>query len=140
MNSDRFMTYHSLWTTADLATMLSCPALSMNATTYQDHLIPLPPLYHHTHQMSSLTYNIHDHPRTLASHTHHDLLLHLIFVCYQFVQFDSLLYCLVFSLFCLIYLFKNFQPVFVFSLLPYAKYIINPANWVNFMFKPVKII
>ena len=72
--------------------------------------------------MSSLTYNIHDHPRTLASYTHHDLLLHLINVCYQFVQFDSLLYRLVFFLFCLIYLFKDFQLVFVFSLLPYAKY------------------
>ena len=31
-------------------------ALSTKATTYQDHLIPLPPLYHHTHQVSSLTY------------------------------------------------------------------------------------
>ena len=98
-------------------------ALSMNATTYQDHLIPLPPLFHHTHQVSPLTYNIHDRPLTLASHTlHHDLLLHLIVVRYQFVQFDSLLYRLVFFLFCLIYLFKNFQPVFVFSLLLYAIY------------------
>ena len=63
--------------------------LSMDATTYQDHLIPLPPLYHNTHQVSSLTYNMHDRPWTLASHTHHDLLLHLIVVRYQFVQFDS---------------------------------------------------
>ena len=45
-----------------------------------DHLVPLPPLYHHIHQVSSLTYNIRDRTWTLASHTHThiDSLFHLI--------------------------------------------------------------
>ena len=105
-------------TTADLATTPPRPWLLL-PPRWSDTLTTLIPSYPPSEFLR--TYNKHDRTWTLVSHTHAPRFTpSLDIVCYNFIQ---LILCLIaMFLLLLIWLFKNFQPVFVFSLPPYAKY------------------